>query len=273
MTPIANPEHFNLAEFLSEAGQQGIFSPKVDIVGSHDIQASEMLSPVDDFSLDPIVAPQEVLQTAPEDALEDQPVDTCPDLEQVQSSSDEADSPNIPTPDESSADDNVPDQEVAPQDDKPVPDPSDAALEPSKQQSYVDMKIRCLKRSHKLMPIAWPKPRRYPPLRWKYSRFVDTPPKEPTTGPYPTMYEYGWHLSAELDPVPRSAETPWLLDYAGFSPLPEGFRLSRYNAERWRCSWQDMRGARRTDPEQHAIFPKTEADLKLRLQQELRRKA
>lgn len=135
----------------------------------------------------------------------------------------------------------------------------------------MDLKIRCLKRSRKLKPIAWPKARRYP-MRWRYSRFVDTPPKEPTSGDL-AYYAYGWQLSAELNPVPISSETPWVLDYAGFNPLPEEFHLSRYNAERWRCSKQDMRGARRTDPEQHAIFPNTESRLRLRLQQELLRKA
>lgn len=135
MTPVTNQENFDVAQSPFEGSRQGVPSPNGDISGSHSIQASELLSQVGEFSLDPVVAPQEVLQAAPVDAHEDQQVDTCPDLEQVQSSSDEADYPNIPTPNESSADDNVPDQVVAAQEDTPVPDPSARALEPSKQQS------------------------------------------------------------------------------------------------------------------------------------------
>lgn len=79
-----------------------------------------------------------------------------------------------------------------------------------------------------------------------------------------------WEVSARLDPAPPS---PWVLDYTGWAPLPEEFRFSHYNAERWRTSKLALRSARRSDPEAYAMFPGDEEELRARLRQELRRKA
>lgn len=135
MTPVVNAESLDATQPPSEGSRQDITSPTIDIGGSHSIQASVTLSPDDNLSLDPVPAPKEVLQVASEDGQEDQPVDACPELEQVQSSSDEADDLNIPTPSESSADEIVPDQVAAPQEDTPEPDASARTFEPSKPQS------------------------------------------------------------------------------------------------------------------------------------------
>lgn len=132
----------------------------------------------------------------------------------------------------------------------------------------MEIKPRSPKPARKLVPIAWPKARRLP-MRWRYSRFLDVAPEGPTSG----YYEAGWEVRAELDSVPVRSQAPWVLDYTGQCPLAEEFHLSRYNAERWKCSWKDMRGARRSDPEAYVIFPNTEEGWRLRLQQELQRKA
>lgn len=113
MTPVCSPEDGKVAQSPSEGDPPVIRSPSVGITAPHNIQGSREAPLVENFGPAPLPATEHELPVVSEEDKENHPPDTCPGLDQVQSSSDEGDDFIISTPNELSVHERDPDEPIA----------------------------------------------------------------------------------------------------------------------------------------------------------------